>query len=50
VTWTVGTECTIGKFADDTKLNGVGNTLERWDAIREDFERVERWAVGVDVA
>ena len=26
-------ECTLGKFADDTKLCGAVNMLERWDAI-----------------
>ena len=31
-------ECTFIKCADDTKLWGVVNTLEGWDAIQSDLD------------
>ena len=37
-----GTECTLSKFANNSKLCGAVNMLEGRDAIQRDLNRLER--------
>ena len=38
-------ECTISKFADNSKLGGVVDSFEGQDALWRGLDRLEHWAM-----
>jgi len=39
-----GTECTLSKCADTTKLSSAAEKLKGWDAIQRELDKLKNWA------
>ena len=37
-------DCNLRNTADKTKLSGAVDTIEMWDVIQRDLDRLEKWA------